>query len=376
MEIQAHTLWTNLFNNNIFESYKTERKELKITSMLITALQLELRNVYQVLELEISELNNRLKYKDTLKEKVSSSFIDQKNCPELENYSNSYACRTEIASGRLELESPDIFRNESLKTECSDISVIDISVSDEVVEKIDSSPTLISKRKKIKIKKKPKCEIIRKNVLKSLDDNSVIVDCTPEVKKMSNTRKTANLKKFKKKNNSTLTQLFTDLYKRDTVCEKKSKIHSIKSNETGKKSSIDDDATKIGITQLLNFVNEDTPNKDDTQQHKEDKISSKLEVDEFSKALLFDNSLETKSSPKEKIKVLATVEPVVRGHARKLLKGFSCAQCRDFYGSMNLSPEELQKKLDECSKHRYKYQPPDDTYPGIWDMSIPDENRF
>lgn len=373
METEAYRLWTNIFNNNILDSYKTERKELKTTSMLITALKLELRNVYQVLELEIAGLNNRLKYKDDLNEQVSIESIDQNNSIKLKNNSNPRACN-------FELESPDIFRNETLKTECLDISVIDLSVSDEGAEKTENSPTLISKRKKIKTKKKPKSEKIRRNVLNSLDDNSVIVDCTPEVKKISNTRKTGLPKNSsllsKKKNNTTLTQLFPDLYKRDTISEQKSEVHVTKSNETAKKHSTDHDATEMGITQLLNFINKDTPNKDDTQKHKEDEFSSSQEVDEFSKGLLFDNSLDIESSPKKIMKVLPSVEPIVRGHARKLLKGFSCAQCREFYGSMNLIPEELQKKLDECSKHRYKYQPPDDTLPGIWDMSIPEENAL
>lgn len=37
-----------------------------------------------------------------------------------------------------------------------------------------------------------------------------------------------------------------------------------------------------------------------------------------------------------------------------------------FYSNMNLSPEKLQKKMDECSKHRYKYKPPEETLPGIF----------
>lgn len=35
-----------------------------------------------------------------------------------------------------------------------------------------------------------------------------------------------------------------------------------------------------------------------------------------------------------------------------------------FYEALGLSPEELKVKMDECSKHRSKFAPVDDTPPG------------
>lgn len=60
----------------------------------------------------------------------------------------------------------------------------------------------------------------------------------------------------------------------------------------------------------------------------------------------------------------------MRGKERKKLKGWSCNECQNYYEALGLPPDELEKRKDECSKHRYRFKPRDETYKGFWDLTF------
>ena len=69
----------------------------------------------------------------------------------------------------------------------------------------------------------------------------------------------------------------------------------------------------------------------------------------------------------------AYVHSTVRGRdERKKLKGFDCYECKDYYKSKleeGYKKEEVQKMMNDCSKHRGKYKPPL-TPERFWDPEI------
>lgn len=60
----------------------------------------------------------------------------------------------------------------------------------------------------------------------------------------------------------------------------------------------------------------------------------------------------------------------IRGKERKKLSGWSCKDCEEFYKGLDLSDEELEKRMDECSRHRNNLCPRDETYQGFWDLTF------
>ncbi|XP_048590660.1 uncharacterized protein LOC5504376 isoform X2 [Nematostella vectensis] len=83
-------------------------------------------------------------------------------------------------------------------------------------------------------------------------------------------------------------------------------------------------------------------------------------------------------SPSKKPKDLGykNIEVVRRKDERAKLNGYSCRECEQYYGSLNLPQEELQKRLKQCSRHRAKYSPPPSTPPGFWNLSFPDTQEY
>ncbi|CAG9830049.1 unnamed protein product [Diabrotica balteata] len=377
MEAEAYIQWKRLFNDNVLHSYNNEKQELQNAAMLLTALKAEFQNISQALEQQFDGLKRQLKDNTELKEQITSPaqpiLQTIHNIPKLELQVDLPNNNTDHKSAPSDLKSPDIFINQSPKHVEQVSPIIDLSKSDDDTC-IEDSPTLISKRKKDVTKhKKDKIDCLKKNILRGINKENFFIECTPEAKSPKRIgKKRGNIKKAQ----STLTQLFNDISTKETSNELTNMEEPTATNQTFQEWIKDEDASEMGITKLLSFINkDDTPKSIKNQENQNDEeMDSTNEVDEFSKAILFEESPGIDSSPRKKPKISPRAEPVVRGHARKLLNGFSCVQCREFYAGMNLSPTELQKRLDECSKHRYKYQPPEDTYPAIWDMTIPDEN--
>ncbi|XP_063973581.1 uncharacterized protein LOC135160690 [Diachasmimorpha longicaudata] len=71
--------------------------------------------------------------------------------------------------------------------------------------------------------------------------------------------------------------------------------------------------------------------------------------------------------PEKKNPNFAYKGPVVRGKSeRAKLKGWSCKDCQAYYENMNLTEEEMKKRMDQCSRHRSKYNERYNTPPGFW----------
>ncbi|KYN22588.1 PREDICTED: uncharacterized protein LOC108759003 [Trachymyrmex cornetzi] len=56
---------------------------------------------------------------------------------------------------------------------------------------------------------------------------------------------------------------------------------------------------------------------------------------------------------------------------REKLNGLDCWECRKYYQNLSLSKEELKKRLNQCSRHRHKYERPN-TPEGFWDPEFPE----
>ena len=63
------------------------------------------------------------------------------------------------------------------------------------------------------------------------------------------------------------------------------------------------------------------------------------------------------------------IDEVVRGKARQKLKGYTCHECKNFYGSEE--GVNLQSHLDKCSRHRHRYSPPPETQESFWNPHFP-----
>uniref|UniRef100_A0A0C9R3X8 RBBP8 protein n=1 Tax=Fopius arisanus TaxID=64838 RepID=A0A0C9R3X8_9HYME len=84
------------------------------------------------------------------------------------------------------------------------------------------------------------------------------------------------------------------------------------------------------------------------------------------------NSFDFVPEPKETHK-FAYKGPVVRGKSeRAKLKGWSCRDCQVYYENMNLTEDELQKRMDQCSRHRSKFNERYQTPPGFWNPVFDD----
>ncbi|EFN86314.1 uncharacterized protein LOC105181519 [Harpegnathos saltator] len=56
---------------------------------------------------------------------------------------------------------------------------------------------------------------------------------------------------------------------------------------------------------------------------------------------------------------------------RAKLNGWSCWECKEYYQNLSLSKKELQKRKNQCSRHRQKYERPS-TPEGFWNPEFPE----
>ncbi|KAK5645403.1 hypothetical protein RI129_006703 [Pyrocoelia pectoralis] len=80
---------------------------------------------------------------------------------------------------------------------------------------------------------------------------------------------------------------------------------------------------------------------------------------------------DTIAMPKSKSVEYPHKTEVVRKKVERMrLPGWSCAECKEYYSSFDLPPDKLKEKMDQCSKHRNKFEPLDDTPRGFWDVTM------
>lgn len=58
---------------------------------------------------------------------------------------------------------------------------------------------------------------------------------------------------------------------------------------------------------------------------------------------------------------------------RRKLPGYCCSMCKKYYNSLNLSPDELEKRLLKVSRHRTDPGPPTPEY--FWELDFPDDEE-
>ncbi|KAL6260059.1 hypothetical protein P5V15_007598 [Pogonomyrmex californicus] len=101
-----------------------------------------------------------------------------------------------------------------------------------------------------------------------------------------------------------------------------------------------------------------------------ERTANRNDVDDF----YLDNS--ENEPPKKKIlpkrKTDVSEQLNIRCKAdRAKLNGWDCWECREYYENLPLSKEELQKRKNQCSRHRHKYERPR-TPEGFWDPEFPE----
>ncbi|KAK3087400.1 hypothetical protein FSP39_005422 [Pinctada imbricata] len=75
--------------------------------------------------------------------------------------------------------------------------------------------------------------------------------------------------------------------------------------------------------------------------------------------------------PRKEEPGFAHVNVVRKQDERRKLKAHDCKECYDYYSGMDLSPGELKRRIQTCSRHRADYCPPS-TPDHFWDVGIED----
>ncbi|KAJ3643450.1 hypothetical protein Zmor_026160 [Zophobas morio] len=362
MQSEAYSDWMSLYNDNIQTIWREENTELRKVSMIYYAFEKELSRLKNVLENELSSIKSEFKKREYLEKRRKFSGLVQSEKFELDAIEN--VDKENKSPEIVPLEQYDLnkaseeFFIESANTaaflkESSPVPQCSKNVT-------ATSPVLHKNSFNFKKKKSvspcsdkttPKMEIFNEDSTTSKMDDSNILECsiinnTPEVtteRKMKRPRfrskkKKPNLNTSKQKN--TLTQSFL----RPKTC----------------KREMDSNLPSMTITEMINLIND----SDHTETDAESDATVDLEVPSQS-----ETNLEPPSSP-EKKKAKFVYEEVVRGKARKKLAGWACRECQEYYEDLNLPPEELQKKKNQCSKHRHRFKPREETYTGFWDLTF------
>jgi len=67
---------------------------------------------------------------------------------------------------------------------------------------------------------------------------------------------------------------------------------------------------------------------------------------------------------------------VVRRKAeRKQINAHDCLECYNYYKVLNLSDEEIEKRMQNCSRHRSN-TPPTKESDSFWDLDFPTEEQM
>ncbi|KAL6439431.1 hypothetical protein ACFW04_003931 [Cataglyphis niger] len=103
-------------------------------------------------------------------------------------------------------------------------------------------------------------------------------------------------------------------------------------------------------------------NKNDTNDFHLDDTENKPPVKKTS--LTKFNVLQRKENISEQINMRCKAD-------RAKLNGWDCWECEEYYKNLLLSKDELQKRKNQCSRHRHKYERPS-TPEGFWDPEFPE----
>ncbi|XP_011875929.1 PREDICTED: DNA endonuclease RBBP8-like [Vollenhovia emeryi] len=121
----------------------------------------------------------------------------------------------------------------------------------------------------------------------------------------------------------------------------------------------------------------DSTSEDETFYLPAEEAANKIDMDNFSlndtenkppkKRLLFDR---LNVLPKRKTDFTEQLNMRCKADRAKL-NGWDCWECKEYYENLSLSKEELQKRKNQCSRHRHKYERPN-TPEGFWNPEFPE----
>ncbi|KAK6185396.1 hypothetical protein SNE40_007641 [Patella caerulea] len=94
-----------------------------------------------------------------------------------------------------------------------------------------------------------------------------------------------------------------------------------------------------------------------------------MDDDHVEEQASFDSSFDRVN--KKKGIEFAHVKVVKKQDERRKLKGHSCKKCYEYYKSTGMSEDEIQSRIQDCSRHRADYIPPD-TPEHFWSIGFPD----
>ncbi|XP_044271266.1 DNA endonuclease RBBP8-like [Tribolium madens] len=309
MSSNSYEDWISIYNNNIKTTWEAERLELRKISMIYCAFQTELNKLKTSISDEILAVKSELRKRDSfLKRKTFKGLAQSEQFTELIQLGKENQTPT---SPLKQLDFNDaktgdfLPKSPILSTKCS-----------------PTSPFIFPQ-----VPETPKCD--DSNILEcSIIENTPVVKPKKRTKPSFMTQKRQKLKN-KTKQETTLTQMFL---------------------QPRKEKEIDSNMPSMTLNEMINLINDSSGSETEAELEP-------LEV-----------TTEPKKSPIRESPEVA-FEEVVRGKARKKLKGWSCHECRDYYEVLNLPPDELEKRKNECSRHRRKFQR-NETYEGFWDLTF------
>jgi hypothetical protein len=379
MSLSSYEDWVSIYNQEIKGVWEEERKELRKVAMIYCAFQLELDRVKDYLSNELSIVKSELKKRDFLqkcknfKGLAESEYFGELIEPEKENKTPEHVPfrkidLNSIKSEEFFIESPNTAAFVQQRSppptprqnETATSPVINKNRFGRSKRKNSTSPSCLPP---LVIDKTPKLEITKSHEFKTPKDcnDSNIMECsiienTPNIKstkraKMSLLKSRTNKSKLNKsKQATTLTQMFL---------------------KPRKQKQVDSNLASMSINEMIDLINEsssdaDTDESDATVDNLElPQPEEQVPEDLATFVEKYDKIPEKKDGDSK-----FAYEEVVRGKERKKLKGWSCKECQAYYECLNLPPEELEKKKNDCSRHRHKFQPREETYAGFWDLTF------
>ncbi|KFR11736.1 DNA endonuclease RBBP8 [Opisthocomus hoazin] len=164
--------------------------------------------------------------------------------------------------------------------------------------------------------------------------------------KMKNQEQNQESSPREKKNNDTLTEMFD----RTTHEEYESCLQEDSLSACDEKETLHDEEQDKGITAASKNLKK--------HEDKQDKAKQKAFVEPYFKS----------DERKNTVLDFPHIEVIRKKEERRKLPGHTCKECEIYYADIPV--EEREKKLASCSRHRFRYIPPN-TPENFWEVGFP-----
>ncbi|XP_042871243.1 serine/arginine repetitive matrix protein 1-like [Penaeus japonicus] len=152
---------------------------------------------------------------------------------------------------------------------------------------------------------------------------------------------------------------------------KKRRVEGIKAGETGSKRE-----QVLGLDELLEQVNTSPSSAKGQAAKSRDESPGQRKVSlRKNKREFFDNSFDVVPQKNEEPGYAYLGDVVRKRDARKQLQGWGCRECEKWYEHQDLDPEERQRLMNKCSRHRSKHNPVTNTPKHFWDPGWVDSDE-